>query len=82
MVAVDTLAKTASEADDPGEGLRAIAALKRLSDDLESLHVGRARDRGWTWQQIADALGVTRQTVHRKYQFRADRPATGQKGER
>lgn len=54
-------------ADDPGDGLRAIAALRRLLDRLERLHVERARDRGWSWQDIAEALGVTKQTVHRKH---------------
>ncbi len=77
MVAVDILVRAASNADDPGEGLRAIAALKRLSDDLEVLHVERARDLGWTWQQIAEALGVTRQTVHRKHQTGATRKGKG-----
>ena len=26
-----------------------------------------ARAKGWSWQEIADALGVTKQTVHRKH---------------
>ena len=26
-----------------------------------------ARERGWSWQQIADALGVSRQAVHKKH---------------
>jgi hypothetical protein len=29
--------------------------------------VAAARQRGWSWQQIGDALGVTRQSVHEKY---------------
>jgi hypothetical protein len=53
--------------DEPGEGLRAIAALRRLLDRLELLHVERARAIGWSWEQIAGALGVTKQTVHRKH---------------
>ena len=32
-----------------------------------SLQVERARGLGWSWQQIADALGVTKQAVHKKY---------------
>jgi hypothetical protein len=24
-------------------------------------------DQGWSWQQIADVLGMTRQSVHAKY---------------
>jgi DNA-directed RNA polymerase specialized sigma24 family protein len=52
---------------DPAVGLRAVRALGRLADSLEELHVGRARALGWSWQQIADELGVSRQAVHKKY---------------
>ena len=27
----------------------------------------KAREQGWSWQDIADALGVSRQAVHQKY---------------
>lgn len=52
---------------DPQEGLRAVAALRRLLEQLEVLHVDRARTLGWSWQEIAEELGVTKQTVHRKH---------------
>ncbi len=67
--AMDELRKMAVAATDdhPGDGLRAIAALRRTLDRLEDLHVERARDRGWSWEEIAGALGVTKQTVHRKH---------------
>ncbi len=29
--------------------------------------VDLARDSGFTWQQVADALGVSRQAAHRRY---------------
>ena len=58
---------TAAAADDPATGLRAIRALRELADRLEALQVTTARDRGWSWQQIADALGVSRQAVHKKH---------------
>ena len=60
-------AVTAAAAEDPATGLRAIRALRDLADRLEALQVGNARDRGWSWQQIAEALGVSRQAVHKKY---------------
>lgn len=53
--------------DDPGVGLRAVRSLRELADRLEALQVRRARSLGWSWQEIADALGVTRQAVHKKH---------------
>jgi hypothetical protein len=58
---------TAAAADDPDTGLRAVRAMRELADRLEHLQVRNARDRGWSWQQIADALGVTRQAAHKKH---------------
>jgi DNA-directed RNA polymerase specialized sigma24 family protein len=58
---------TAAAADDPDVGLRAVRALRDLAERLEVLQVGNARMRGWSWQQIADALGVSRQAVHKKH---------------
>ena len=55
------------DSTDPTVSLRAVAALGRLLDQLEALHVRNARAKGWSWQDIADALGVTKQTVHRKH---------------
>lgn len=61
--------RTAIEAssEDPAVGLRAVVALRRLADRLEVVQVTSARRAGWTWQQIGDALGITRQAVHKKY---------------
>ncbi|MBE1874754.1 helix-turn-helix domain-containing protein [Myceligenerans pegani] len=53
--------------DDPRAGLRAVRSLRELADRLETLQVERARDLGWSWQEIADALGVSRQAVHKKH---------------
>jgi hypothetical protein len=52
-------------------GLRAAVALRRLAERLEALQVDSARRQGWSWQQIADALEVTRQAVHKKYARRS-----------
>lgn len=52
---------------DPSEGLAAVAALRRVIERLEALHVRSARSQGWSWQQIADELGVSRQAVHKKH---------------
>jgi Homeodomain-like domain len=53
--------------NDPDVGLRAVAALRALAERLELLQVQRARELGWSWQDIASRLGVTKQTVHRKH---------------
>lgn len=53
--------------DDPEVGLRAVAALRELAERLELVQVQQARKLGWSWQEIASRLGVTKQTVHRKY---------------
>ena len=45
----------------------AVASLRGLLESLEELQVGNARRQGWSWQQIADALRVSRQAVHKKY---------------
>lgn len=55
------------DSTDPAVGLRAVAALSRLLADLEDLHVRNARARGWSWQEIAAVMGVSKQTVHRKH---------------
>jgi DNA-binding IclR family transcriptional regulator len=61
------VALPASASNDPDVGLRAVAALRELTDRLEILQVENARKLGWSWQDIAERLGVTKQTVHRKY---------------
>jgi hypothetical protein len=57
----------AISSDDPAIGLRASLALHRLAERVEAHQVASARAKGWSWQQIGDALGVTRQSVHTKY---------------
>lgn len=57
----------AAAGDDPGTGLRAVRSLRELADRLEILQVSRARELGWSWQEVADALGVSRQAVHKKH---------------
>ena len=57
----------ATASRDPGVGLAAVASLRRLLESLEALQVDNARTRGWSWQQIAEALGVSKQAVHKKH---------------
>lgn len=63
--AVDTAAAATSQ--DPRVGLHAVAALRRLVERLEVLQVDNARRRGWSWEEIGQALGVSKQAVHKKH---------------
>jgi IS30 family transposase len=72
MESVRNIAEDAASTD-PEAGLRAVAALRTLTERLEILQVDNARQLGWSWQQIAARLGVTKQTVHRKHGKRTGR---------
>ena len=75
LTAMETTLEIAEGAasNDPEVGLRAVAALRALTERLEVLQVENARELGWSWQDIALRLGVTKQTVHRKYGRRIGR---------
>lgn len=61
----EMVAQTASE--DPEVGLRGVESLRALLEAVEELQVRRARKLGWSWQRIAELLGVSKQAVHQKY---------------
>jgi DNA-directed RNA polymerase specialized sigma24 family protein len=61
----EVVAQTGS--DDPEVGLRGVASLRALVEAVEELQVRRARELGWSWQQIAELLGVSKQAVHQRY---------------
>lgn len=69
QVSDQQVAKAVSEAvgDDIAKGLRAALALRRLAEELETMQVIRARRADWSWQDIAEALAVSKQAVHKKY---------------
>ncbi len=58
---------SAASSKDPAVGLTAVRSLRVLVERLEELQVGSAREQGWTWEQIAERLGVSRQAVHKKH---------------
>jgi hypothetical protein len=64
---------TAAGGRDPEAGLRAVVALRKLLEQLEALQVHNARDQGWSWQDIANELKVSRQAVHKKHAARSVR---------
>ena len=53
--------------EDPAAGLAAVVALRRLADRLEDSQVEQAMRAGWSWAEVAEVLGVTRQAVHKKH---------------
>ncbi len=60
-------ATAAPDDDDPLAALRAHADHRRTLETDEEVLVHRARNRGLTWEAIADALGVSKQAVHQKH---------------
>jgi hypothetical protein len=60
---LDPVGRPATVAD----RLAAVAALRRLAEQLEDAGVEQAMRAGWSWSEVAEALGVTRQAVHKKH---------------
>ncbi|MGZ8476107.1 MAG: helix-turn-helix domain-containing protein [Candidatus Limnocylindria bacterium] len=62
--------------DDPAASIATVIALRRLADRLEREAVDCAMRQGWTWAQVAQALGVTRQAAHKRHSRRSHGRAT------
>ena len=62
-----TAATEAADTTRPEDGLRAVAALRRLTDTLELAQVEAALRSEMGWSEIASCLGVSRQAVHKKH---------------
>ena len=60
MAELDPLGPVADE-------LASVVALRELADQREDAAVESALRAGWTWTDVATALGVTRQAVHKKH---------------
>lgn len=67
---------------DPAAAIAAVIALRRLADRMEREAVDRAIASGWTWQRVAQALGVTRQAAHQRHaaRIRAEASSTEEAG--
>lgn len=72
--------------DDPREGLEAVVALRRTLEALEAAQVENAFVAGWSWAEISEVLGVSRQAVHKKHAKRIKNKypgeGSGRKGRR
>jgi len=71
------LARAASRLGDPEAGLTAIRELRQRLDTLEAAHVDQAIEAGWSWRQVAEALGVTKQAAHARHARRSQRRQQG-----
>lgn len=71
---METEATAAKAADltDPKAGLRAVAALRTHLESLELQQVEAALRAGLSWQEIAAALGVSRQAAHKRFAKKVD----------
>src|SRR6478609_5594872 len=47
--------------EDPADGLAAVVALRRLAERMEAAEVERAMRDGWSWPEVAEALGEARE---------------------
>lgn len=72
MSASRPVSEVAADTADPRTGLRAVASLRVLTESLELRQVEAALRAGMSWAEVAEALGVTRQAVHKKYAKRID----------
>jgi len=64
------LARQAALSTQPTQSLRAITELRTCLNTLEAAHVDAALQAGCSWSTIAQALGVSRQSAHRKHAAR------------
>jgi DNA-directed RNA polymerase specialized sigma24 family protein len=48
------------------DALAAVLSLRQMADDLEARAVHSALRQGWSWSEIAEALGVSKQAAHRR----------------
>lgn len=60
---------------DPAAALAAAVALRRLADRLELAAANAAVEQGWSWTEVAGALGISRQAAHKKFARRVSRRA-------
>lgn len=60
--------------EDPEAALAAVVALRLVADRLEANAVAAALRQGWSWAQIAQALGVSKQAAHKRLSAHVPRP--------
>lgn len=59
--------KSIPKPNDPESALAAVVALRHMADQLERDAVKEAISQGWSWSQVAEALGVSKQAAHKRH---------------
>jgi hypothetical protein len=67
VISRSLLRRLQSHSDFPLEALGAVVEVRRGLDAVERDAVATAREKGATWDDIAAAIGVTRQAAYQKY---------------
>lgn len=62
-----TYIKSLPSPDDPESALAAVVALRHMAEQLERKAVKEAISQGWSWSQVAGALGVSKQAAHKRH---------------
>jgi len=62
--------------ENPEEALAAVVALRHMAEQLERKAVERAITQGWSWSQVAEALGVSKQAAHKRHSAFIQKPKT------
>jgi DNA-directed RNA polymerase specialized sigma24 family protein len=65
------LVRRAENLELPMGALFAIAKLRHRLRDAEEAAVMAAREKGASWEDVADALGISRQAIHQRYAARS-----------
>lgn len=68
--ATRNLLRRAENLELPLLGLSALVDLRERLEDLELAAIRSAREKGATWDEIAETLGVTRQALHQRLRKR------------
>jgi hypothetical protein len=71
------LLRAATRLGAPADGLTAVAELRRRLETWEAAHVDEAVGAGWSWQRVAESLGVTKQAAHARHAGRTRRSQEG-----
>ncbi|MES9991370.1 MAG: helix-turn-helix domain-containing protein [Candidatus Thiodiazotropha sp.] len=71
--------KSLPSPNNPEDALAAVVALRHMAEQLERKAVKEAITQGWSWSQVAQALGISKQAAHKRHAASIHN-TTGRKG--